>query len=116
VTVLLTGVPGLKVAGNVRPDLLRVKTAIAPDGSGDPLGALAGDFQGLPERSAARRRRRGPRDRLRLRPDAARSAARGSRYFASDKPTIRIEVRVDHPGKDALDRNCLKRFQRSSTK
>ena len=48
VAVLLTGVPTLNFTGNVKADLLRLNTAIAPDGSEDPLGALAGDFQGFP--------------------------------------------------------------------
>ena len=48
VAVLLTGVPGLNFTGNVQADLLRLNTAIPPAASPDPLGALAGDFQGFP--------------------------------------------------------------------
>jgi Domain of unknown function (DUF4331) len=48
VAVLLTGVPGLNFTGNTRADLLRLNTAIAPDGTEDRLGALAGDLQGFP--------------------------------------------------------------------
>ena len=48
VAVLLTGVPGLNFTGNTKADLLRLNTAIAPDGSEDRLGALAGDLQGFP--------------------------------------------------------------------
>ncbi len=48
VAVLLTGVPGLNSTGDVKADLLRLNTGIAPDGSEDPLGALAGDLQGFP--------------------------------------------------------------------
>ena len=48
VAVLLTGVPGLNFTGPTKADLLRLNTGIAPDGSEDPLGALAGDFQGYP--------------------------------------------------------------------
>jgi hypothetical protein len=48
VAILLTGVPGVNFTGNTKADLLRLNTGIAPDGSEDPLGALAGDFQGFP--------------------------------------------------------------------
>jgi hypothetical protein len=48
VAVLLTGVPELNFTGTTKADLLRLNTEIAPDGSEDPLGALAGDFQGYP--------------------------------------------------------------------
>ncbi len=50
VAVLLTGVPTLNFTGDVKADLLRLNTAIAPDGTEDPLGALAvpPDFQGFP--------------------------------------------------------------------
>jgi Domain of unknown function (DUF4331) len=48
VAVLLTGVPGLNFTGNTKADLLRLNTAIAPDGSEHRLGALAGDLQGFP--------------------------------------------------------------------
>ena len=48
VAVLLTGVPGLNFTGTTKADLLRLNTGIAPDGSEDPLGALAGDLQGYP--------------------------------------------------------------------
>jgi hypothetical protein len=48
VAVLLTGVPGLNFTGNVQADLLRLNTAIPPAASPNPLGALAGDFQGFP--------------------------------------------------------------------
>jgi hypothetical protein len=48
VAVLLTGVPGLNFTGNVKADLLRLNTAIPPAATPNPLGALAGDFQGFP--------------------------------------------------------------------
>jgi hypothetical protein len=48
VAVLLTGVPGLNFTGDKKADLLRLNTGIAPDGTEDPLGVLAGDFQGFP--------------------------------------------------------------------
>jgi hypothetical protein len=48
VAVLLTGVPGLNNTGTTKADLLRLNTAIAPDGSEESLGALAGDLQGFP--------------------------------------------------------------------
>jgi len=48
VAVLLTGVPGLNFTGGVQADLLRLNTAIPPAASPNPLGALAGDFQGFP--------------------------------------------------------------------
>ena len=48
VAVLLTGVPGLNFTGSVQADLLRLNTGIAPTMSPNPLGALAGDFQGFP--------------------------------------------------------------------
>jgi Domain of unknown function (DUF4331) len=48
VAVLLTGVPGLNFTGNTKADLLRLNTAIAPDGSESRLGALEGDLQGFP--------------------------------------------------------------------
>ncbi len=48
VTVLLTGIPGVNFTGDRKADLLRLNTAIAPTASPNPLGALAGDFQGFP--------------------------------------------------------------------
>ena len=48
VAVLLTGVPGLNFTGDRKADLLRLNTAIAPTAKPNPLGALAGDFQGFP--------------------------------------------------------------------
>jgi hypothetical protein len=48
VAVLLTGVPGLNFTGDRKADLLRLNTAIPPTASPNPLGALAGDFQGFP--------------------------------------------------------------------
>jgi hypothetical protein len=48
VAVLLTGVPGLNFTGDVKADLLRLNTAIPPSATPNPLGALAGDFQGFP--------------------------------------------------------------------
>ncbi len=48
VAVLLTGVPGLNFTGDRKADLLRLNTAIAPTAQPNPLGALAGDFQGFP--------------------------------------------------------------------
>ncbi len=48
VAVLLTGVPGLNFTGDRKADLLRLNTAIAPTANPNPLGALAGDFQGFP--------------------------------------------------------------------
>jgi Domain of unknown function (DUF4331) len=48
VAVLLTGIPGLNFTGDRKADLLRLNTAIAPTASPNPLGALAGDFQGFP--------------------------------------------------------------------
>ena len=48
VAVLLTGVPGLNFTGDRKADLLRLNTAIAPTAMPNPLGALAGDFQGFP--------------------------------------------------------------------
>jgi hypothetical protein len=48
VAVLLTGIPGLNNTGTTKADLLRLNTGIAPDGSEDRLGALAGDLQGFP--------------------------------------------------------------------
>jgi hypothetical protein len=48
VAVLLTGVPGLNFTGSTKADLLRLNTAIAPAKKANPLGALAGDFQGFP--------------------------------------------------------------------
>ncbi len=51
VAVLLTGIPGLNFTGGRKADLLRLNTGIppsAPVGSGDRLGALAGDFAGFP--------------------------------------------------------------------
>ncbi len=48
VAVLLTGVPGLNFTGNTKADLLRLNTAIPPAANPNPLGALAGDFQGFP--------------------------------------------------------------------
>ncbi len=48
VAVLLTGVQGLNFTGDRKADLLRLNTAIAPTAKPNPLGALAGDFQGFP--------------------------------------------------------------------
>jgi hypothetical protein len=51
VAVLLTGIPGLNFTGPRKADLLRLNTGIPPAGpvgSGDRLGALAGDFAGFP--------------------------------------------------------------------
>jgi hypothetical protein len=48
VAVLLTGVPGLNFTGDTKADLLRLNTGIAPHAGENPLGALAGDFQGFP--------------------------------------------------------------------
>lgn len=48
VAVLLTGVPGLNFTGDRKADLLRLNTAIPPTADPNPLGALAGDFQGFP--------------------------------------------------------------------
>ncbi len=48
VAVLLTGVPGLNNTGDRKADLLRLNTAINPTANPNPLGALAGDFQGFP--------------------------------------------------------------------
>ena len=48
VAVLLTGVPTLNFTGNTKADLLRLNTAIPPAATPNPLGALAGDFQGFP--------------------------------------------------------------------
>jgi len=48
VAVLLTGVPELNFTGSTKADLLRLNTAIAPAKKPEPLGALAGDFQGFP--------------------------------------------------------------------
>jgi uncharacterized protein DUF4331 len=48
VAVLLTGVPTLNFTGNTKADLLRLNTAIPPAEDPNPLGALAGDFQGFP--------------------------------------------------------------------
>ncbi len=48
VAVLLTGVPGLNFTGDRKADLLRLNTAIPPTASPNPLGVLAGDFQGFP--------------------------------------------------------------------
>jgi hypothetical protein len=48
VSVLLTGVPGLNFTGKTPADLLRLNTAIPPAADPNPLGALAGDFQGFP--------------------------------------------------------------------
>jgi hypothetical protein len=48
VAVLLTGIPGLNFTGDRKADLLRLNTAIAPTAEPNPLGALAGDFQGFP--------------------------------------------------------------------
>jgi hypothetical protein len=48
VAVLLTGVPGLNFTGATQADLLRLNTAIAPTKKANPLGVLAGDFQGYP--------------------------------------------------------------------
>ena len=48
VTVLLTGIPGVNFTGDRKADLLRLNTAIPPTASPNPLGALAGDFQGFP--------------------------------------------------------------------
>ena len=51
VAVLLTGIPGVNFTGDRKADLLRLNTGIppsAPAGSGDRLGALAGDLAGFP--------------------------------------------------------------------
>ena len=48
VAVLLTGVPSLNFTGDVKADLLRLNTAIPPAANPDPMGVLAGDFQGFP--------------------------------------------------------------------
>jgi uncharacterized protein DUF4331 len=48
VAVLLTGVPTLNFTGNTKADLLRLNTAVPPAATPNPLGALAGDFQGFP--------------------------------------------------------------------
>ncbi len=48
VAVLLTGVPSLNFTGDVKADLLRLNTAIPPTANPDPMGVLAGDFQGFP--------------------------------------------------------------------
>jgi hypothetical protein len=48
VAVLLTGIPGLNNTGDRKADLLRLNTAIAPTANPNPLGAIAGDFQGFP--------------------------------------------------------------------
>jgi hypothetical protein len=48
VAVLLTGVPTLNFTGDTKADLLRLNTAIAPAKKANPLGVLAGDFQGFP--------------------------------------------------------------------
>ena len=51
VAVLLTGIPGLNFTGGRKADLLRLNTGIPPSGpagSGNRLGALAGDFAGFP--------------------------------------------------------------------
>jgi hypothetical protein len=51
VAVLLTGIQGLNFTGPRKADLLRLNTGIPPAGpvgSGDRLGALAGDFAGFP--------------------------------------------------------------------
>jgi len=48
VAVLLTGIPGVNFTGDRKADLLRLNTAIPPTATPNPLGALAGDFQGFP--------------------------------------------------------------------
>jgi len=48
VAVLLTGVPTLNFTGNTKADLLRLNTAVPPAKKANPLGVLAGDFQGFP--------------------------------------------------------------------
>ena len=48
VAVLLTGVPGLNFTGDTKADLLRLNTAIPPTANPNPMGVLAGDFQGFP--------------------------------------------------------------------
>ena len=53
VAVLLTGVKlangsAFTFTGETRADLLRLNTAVAPDGTEDRLGVLAGDLQGFP--------------------------------------------------------------------
>ena len=48
VAVLLTGVPSLNYTGDVKADLLRLNTAIPPTANPNPMGVLAGDFQGFP--------------------------------------------------------------------
>jgi Domain of unknown function (DUF4331) len=48
VAVLLTGVPTLNFTGSTKADLLRLNTAVPPAKKANPLGVLAGDFQGFP--------------------------------------------------------------------
>ena len=51
VTVLLTGIPGLNKAGDVKADLLRLNMGIPATtavGAGNRLGALAGELNGFP--------------------------------------------------------------------
>jgi len=48
VAVLLTGVPTLNFTGDTKADLLRLNTAIPPAANPNPMGVLAGDFQGFP--------------------------------------------------------------------
>jgi hypothetical protein len=48
IAVLLTGVPTLNFTGNTKADLLRLNTGVPPAKKSNPLGALAGDFQGFP--------------------------------------------------------------------
>ncbi|HZG66325.1 MAG TPA: DUF4331 domain-containing protein, partial [Herpetosiphonaceae bacterium] len=51
VTVLLTGIPGVNKAGDVKADLLRLNLAIPATtavGAGNRLGALAGELNGFP--------------------------------------------------------------------
>jgi hypothetical protein len=49
--LLLQGIPGLTFTGPVKADLLRLNTGVPPSGpvgTGNRLGALAGDFAGFP--------------------------------------------------------------------
>ena len=49
VTIFLTGIPNLNQPANVKPsEMIRLNTAIAPTGSPNALGVLAGDNAGFP--------------------------------------------------------------------
>jgi hypothetical protein len=51
VAVLLTGIPNVNFTGSTQADLIRLNTSIPPRGAvgtGDRLGALAGDLAGFP--------------------------------------------------------------------